>query len=77
MENEIQVIETRAVTPMMLIERGRQQSDASIEKMEQLFSLQLKWEENEAKKAYFHAVALFKAEAVDIVKKQAGKVHNE
>jgi hypothetical protein len=58
---------TAAVTPMDLIARA-QQADASIEKMQQLFELQLKWEENEAKKAYFHAVAGFKAESVDIIK---------
>ena len=55
------------ITPMDLIARA-QQSDVSIEKMEQLFQLQLKWEENEARKAYYRAVAGFKAEAVDIVK---------
>lgn len=55
------------VTPMDLIMKA-QESDASIEKMEQLFALQLKWEENEAKKAYFHAVAAFKAETIDILK---------
>jgi len=57
----------QVITPMSLIARA-QESNASIEQMQQLFSLQLKWEENEAKKAYFHAVSQFKAEAVDIVK---------
>lgn len=55
------------ITPMDLISKALA-SDASIEKMEQLFNLQLRWEENEAKKAYHQAVADFKAEAVDIVK---------
>jgi hypothetical protein len=62
-----EVAVTHSITPMDLIARA-QASDASIEKMEQLFALQLKWEENEAKKAYFHAVAGFKAESVDIIK---------
>jgi len=66
----------RAVTPMDLISRA-QASDAPIEKMEQLFSLQIKWEENEAKKAYFRAVANFKAEAVDIVKNKRVKYKTE
>jgi len=55
------------VTPMDLISRA-QASDAPIDKMQQLFDLQLRWEENEARKAYYKAVADFKAEAVDIVK---------
>lgn len=70
--NEVTVVENRAVTPMDLIARA-QQSNASIEKMEQLFALQLKWEENEAKKAYYRAIAAFKAEAVDIVKNRRVK----
>ena len=55
------------ITPMDLLIKA-QSDNVSIEKMEQLFQLQVKWEENEAKKAYYHAVAGFKAEAVDIVK---------
>jgi hypothetical protein len=55
------------VTPMDLIARA-QASDTSIEKMEQLFRLQLQWEENEAKKAYNKAFAAFKAESVQIIK---------
>ena len=69
MNNEIATI---TVTPMELIARA-QASDASIEKMEQLFNLQLKWEENEAKKAYYRAVAMFKSDAVDIVKNKRVK----
>jgi len=64
MNNEIAVI---AVTPMDLISRA-QASNASIEQMQQLFTLQLRWEENEARKAYYKAVADFKSEAVDIIK---------
>jgi len=68
---EIEVISEEkkmaTVTPMDLIARA-QASDASIEKMEQLFALQLRWEENEAKKAYHQAVADFKAETIIITK---------
>ena len=64
---DLVVTPSASITPMDLIARA-QQADASIEKMEQLFNLQLRWEENEAKKAYHQAVASFKAEAVDIVK---------
>jgi hypothetical protein len=56
-----------AITPMMLIQQANE-SGASIEKMEQLFALQLRWEENEAKKAYHRAVAAFKSETINIVK---------
>lgn len=64
MENQIAV---RQITPMDLIARASAE-DVSIEKMEQLFALQLKWEENEAKKAYHQAVADFKAESITILK---------
>jgi len=66
-------------TPANLIQQAIT-SGAGLETMERLFDLQLKYEENEAKKAYFKAFAAFKAEAVDIVKdhtvdfkNQAGK----
>jgi hypothetical protein len=56
-----------ALTPMDLISKAME-SDISIERMEQLFQLQLKWEENEAKKAYHAAVAAFKSESITILK---------
>jgi hypothetical protein len=55
------------ITPMDLIQQASE-SGASIEKMEQLFALQLRWEENEAKKAYHRAVAAFKSETINIAK---------
>ena len=74
MGNALSIIEAREVqsapvqiTPMQLIEKAMA-SDTSIEKMEQLFNLQLRWEENEAKKAYHQAVADFKSESVKILK---------
>lgn len=66
MTDKIQTI-PQTITPMMLIARASAE-DVSIEKMEQLFALQLKWEENEAKKAYHQAVADFKAESITILK---------
>lgn len=70
--NEIEVVseekkQMAAVTPMHLIERA-QAANASIEQMQQLFDLQLRWEENEARKAYNKAFASFKAESVQIIK---------
>jgi ERF superfamily len=65
--NELITIPASQLTPMVLIEKAMQ-SDTSIERMEQLFNLQLRWEENEAKKAYHQAVADFKAESITILK---------
>lgn len=72
MTNEIATIPVQQFTPMDLIARA-QASNASIEQMSQLFELQLRYESNEARKAYFSAVAMFKAEAVDIVKNKRVK----
>ena len=65
--DETNAVMVQPVTPMDLIARA-QASDASIEKMEQLFRLQLQWEDNEAKKAYHQAVADFKTESITILK---------
>lgn len=73
MSKDIIIAEPRAVTaitPMQLISKALE-SDTSIEKLEQLFNLQLKWEENESKKAYHQAVADFKAESITILKDKA------
>lgn len=56
-----------AMTPMDLIQTASS-SNASIEQMERLFSLQLQWEANEARKAFNQAFADFKAEGVRLVK---------
>jgi hypothetical protein len=58
------------ITPMSLIQRA-QESNASIEQMQQLFELQIRYEENEARKAYHRAVAAFKSESITIVKDKA------
>lgn len=54
-------------TPMALIQTASS-AGASIEQMERLFDLQLRWEENEARKAFNQAFADFKAEGVRLVK---------
>jgi hypothetical protein len=67
-EKELQVIDAEVViTPMTLIQKA-QEKDASIEQMQQLFDLQLRWEENEAKKAFHKAVSAFKSESITILK---------
>jgi len=70
MNNELAVI---PVTPMDLISRA-QASNASIEQMQQLFDLQLRYEANEARKAYNDAMANFREKAPAIAKTRAG--HN-
>ena len=55
------------ITPMMLISKGMEQGTA-IEDMAKLFDLQLRYEDNEAKKAYHKAVSAFKSESITIIK---------
>ena len=66
-ESNTLTVQPRAITPMVLIQQGLA-SNASIEQMQQFFDLQLRWEENEAKKAFNAAVAGFKEESVRIFK---------
>jgi|SRR6185437_7422154 len=58
--------EIAPVTPMQLIERAP--ADLPVERMAQLFELQLRWEENQARKAFKKAFAGFKSECVTITK---------
>jgi len=54
-------------TPMNMIQQAIAEG-AGIETMERLFALQVKHEENEAKKAFNRAFAAFKTEAIEIIK---------
>ena len=77
---------TAATTsPMQLIEVAIN-SGADIDKLERLMSLQERWEENSAKKAFFAAMSKFNAECPTIVKKKQahnskyaplGDIHNQ
>lgn len=64
---EIAVATAIQTTPAMLlniaIEKG-----AELDKLEKLMDLQIKWEENQARKAYFAAMAAFKANPPEIEK---------
>lgn len=53
------------ITPMDLISRA-QQANASIDQMQQLFDLQLRYEANEARKAYNDAMANFREQCPTI-----------
>jgi hypothetical protein len=74
-DNELQEIEAEIVpvTPMGLIAKA-QASNASIEQMAQLLDLQIRYEDNEAKKAYNVAMAKFRSECPTIKKTRKG--HN-
>lgn len=54
-------------TPMSLIQLAVSQN-ADIDKLEKLMELQMRWEANEAKKAYVSAMNLFKSELPTILK---------
>lgn len=56
-----------SVTPMALIQIAVNQN-ADVEKLQKLFDLQLRWEANEAKKAYVAAMNAFKANPPEILK---------
>lgn len=73
MSEKNEVIIAQPVTPMDLISRA-QQSNASIEQMQQLFELQLRYEANEARKAYNDAMANFRENAPAIARTRTG--HN-
>jgi hypothetical protein len=65
MENEIQVI--KQALPVNLIQEAIAKG-ADLEQLEKLLSLQERWEQNEAKKAYNKAMAAFKASSPIIEK---------
>ena len=65
MTTELQTIPAAPVTPMDLISRA-QASNSSIEQMQQLFDLQLRYEANEARKAYNDAMSNFREECPTI-----------
>jgi len=58
---------TRQTTPAVLLELAVNQN-ADIDKLEKLMELQIRWEENEARKAYHAAMAAFKADPPEITK---------
>jgi hypothetical protein len=74
MTKELTTVEARPVTPMDLIERA-QQSNATIEQMQQLFELQLRYEANEARKAYNEAMSNFR-EACPTINRGRSVSHN-
>ena len=70
----IEVSAPATITPMDLIQRASAQ-DVSIERMQQLFDLQLRWEADQARKAFNAAMATFKRNPPRITKnvtKKAG-----
>jgi len=70
---EVQIVEER--TPATLIEEAVAKG-ANLEDLGKLLELQLKWEENESRKAYTIAVAEFKSDSPDIYKDKINKQFN-
>lgn len=71
-QNKPAVVETLPavngpVTPMVLLQQA-QAGNAPLEQLEKLMEMQMKWEENEARKAFYDAVAKFKAEDIEVTK---------
>jgi len=58
---------TNVVTPIELLSMAVSQG-ADLDRLEKLMELQRQWEQNEARKAYHQAVALFKTESIQILK---------
>lgn len=58
---------TQEPTPMVLLQMAMSQN-ADIEKLTKLMDLHERWEKSEARKAFDHAFAAFKAESVQITK---------
>jgi len=63
----------QTITPMSLLQTANA-SGASIEQLQQIMELHIKWEENEARKAYNDAMSDFRAECPTIAKTR--KSHN-
>lgn len=72
--NAITVQDSRAVTPVELIDRALSQG-ASAEMIEKLMTLQERWEKNQARKEYDAAVAEAKAKIPAITRNRTG--HND
>lgn len=75
MNKEKQVVpKSKSVTtPTELIEYAIGQN-ADVEKLERLFELQKRWQENEAKKSFDYAIAMFRAKCPQI--KKTKQAHN-
>lgn len=65
--NGRELVEYKQPTPMDLIQMAVQQG-ADVDKLEKLMDLKLRWEANEARKAFEDAFTAFKAEIIPLVK---------
>lgn len=66
-ELEMTVVDKQPTTPATILEMAVAR-DVPIETLERLMEMQIKWESNEAMKAYHKAMAAFKADPPKIVK---------
>lgn len=72
---ETALVASGNTTPAALLEMAVNK-DADIDKLEKLMNMKLKWEENEARKDYHNAMAMFKAESIIVPKDQHVKYGN-
>jgi hypothetical protein len=73
-DQEDQSLATQAASPIMQLADKLAQGKITGEQMEKILDVQIKWERNEAKKAYHSAMARFQENAPSIVKSKIG--HN-
>ena len=71
----IEPMPPQAVTPMDMIDRAIS-SGANVETLEKLLALQERWEANQGRKAFDHAIAAAKAKLPAIVKNQTANRGN-
>lgn len=71
----IEPLPPQAVTPMEMIDRAIS-SGANVETLEKLLALQERWEANQGRKAFDHAIAAAKAKLPAIVKNQTANRGN-
>ena len=70
-KNEIQTQQQPAELIMAAVK-----ADTDLDKLEKLLEIQMKWEGNEARKAYFKAIAAFKEESPKVTKDKENKQYN-
>lgn len=60
-------VKSEKVTPMSMLQAARD-NNATVEQMKELYELQVEYEKNEARKAYYLAKVAFKRERINITK---------
>lgn len=72
METQIEVTQEKNISPAEMI-REAVKGGADLDKLEKLLELQIKWEANEARKAFARDFAIAQANILPVLKKKANK----